>query len=274
MSTANQKQVPAHTGIAINHAESHENKIHSDEVAAKLGFEGALVPGVTVFGLTSIALTKQYGGDWLEGSTIHTRFLKPAYHDDTLDVFLTSSAEQSEARCHNKNGTLLCTLQMQTGTEAPEFHQHNFDLNAQPIASERVNRNEISWNVINEGAPFPVRPWHPGAEENAKFAHEVQDDHIVFTDKGAGLVHPHFILSQANQALVDEFEMPAWIHVGSEIRTHHALKQSTNYRVFAKPVRKWRNKGHEFITLYIVYENHGEAYTEIFHTAIYRIAGL
>ena len=248
--------------------------MHSDEVAAKLGFEGALVPGVTVFGLTSIALTKQLGGDWLQGTTLHTRFLKPAYHNDRLDVFLSSSKEQSEARCHNKDGTLLCTLQMQLGTAAPEFDQHNFDLSAQPIASDRKNRNEISWQHIHEGAPFPVRPWHVSADENAKFASEVQDDHAIFTTQGAALVHPHLLLSQANQVLVDEFEMPAWIHVGSEVRLHQALKQSTDYRLFGVPVRKWKNKGHEFITLYIAYEHKGEAHAEIFHTAIYRIAGL
>ncbi len=274
MTTTVQEQAPAHTGVARNHAESHENKMHSDEVAAKLGFEGALVPGVTVFGLTSIALTKQFGGDWLQGTTLHTRFLKPAYHDDKLDVFLTSNEEQSEARCLNKDGTLLCTLQMQSGTETPEFGNHNFDLSALPIASDRKNRKEISWEHIREGIPFPVRPWHVGAEENVKFANEVQDDHSAFTTEGTALVHPHLILSQANQVLVDEFEMPAWIHVGSEVRLHQALKQSTDYRLFAVPVRKWKNKGHEFITVYIAYEHKGEAHAEIFHTAIYRIAGI
>jgi len=274
MPTTEQNRTPAHTGVAINHAESHENKIHSDEIAAKLGFEGALVPGVTVFGLTSIALTKKFGGDWLQGTTVHTRFLKPAYHDDTLDVFFSSSAEQTEARCENKGGTLLCTLQIQPCTEASEFAQHNFDLSAQPIASDRTNRKEISWEHIHEGEPFPVRPWHPSNDENAKFAQEVQDNHQVFTANDAGLVHPHLILSQANQALVDEFEMPAWIHVGSELRLHQALKQSVDYRVFAKPVRKWRHKGHEFVTLYIAYEHKGDAHAEIFHTAIYRIAGV
>jgi len=272
--TTTQAQTPAHTGVALNHAETHENKIHSDEIAAKLGFEGALVPGVTVFGLTSIALTKQFGGDWLEGTTVHTRFLKPAYHNDTLEIFLATSDQQSEARCHNKDDTLLCTLQKQTGTDAPEFDQHNFDLSTKPIASDRKNRPEISWETIQEDVPFPVRPWRPSTAENAKFAKEVQDDHNAFTKQGADLVHPHFILSQANQALVDEFEMPSWIHVGSEIRLHRALKQSTDYRVFSVPVRKWRHKGHEFVTVYIAYEHSGEAHAEIFHTAIYRIAGV
>ena len=31
--------------IAINHAQSSENRIHSDDIASRLGFRGALVPG-------------------------------------------------------------------------------------------------------------------------------------------------------------------------------------------------------------------------------------
>jgi len=36
--------------IAQNFSESSENKIHSDEIARKFGFRGALVPGVAVYG--------------------------------------------------------------------------------------------------------------------------------------------------------------------------------------------------------------------------------
>ncbi len=264
---------PIHSGVARNHAEAHENKIHSDEMAARFGFKGALVPGVTVFGLTSIALTKQFGPGWLEGNTVHTRFIKPAYHNEELDVFLTSSGSTSEARCTNKDATLLCTLQLQQGVAASEFGLQGFDLNAKPTPANRANRQTICWDAIHEDQPFPVRSWQPSAQENAKLAAEVDDHHSAFSATGTGLVHPHLLLSHANQVLVDQFEMPAWIHVGSELRLHRALHQDTTYRTFAKPVRKWKHKGHEFLTIYIAYEAGGEASTEIWHTAIYRVAG-
>ena len=271
--TPNFSQPPTHTGVAINHAEEHENRIHSDDIAAKLGFEGALVPGVTVFGLTSIALTKKFGPDWLEGSSVHTRFLKPAYHNDTLNVYSTTTDQLSEAQCFNESGTLLCTLTATPLEVAPEFSQYSFDTAATPIPATRIDRPVIQWDLIKENSPFPPRSWCPRPEENAKLAAEVQDSHPCFTAAEGNLVHPHFLLSHANQTLVDEFEMPAWIHVGSELRLHHALQLNRTYHIFATPIRKWRHKGHEFLTLYIGYVYKDRVQTEIFHTAIFRIAG-
>ena len=271
---------PDYTGVARNHAKSHENRIHSDEIAEKFGFQGALVPGVTVFGLTSIPLTTRHGADWLSGNTVHTRFLKPAYHNDVLEVFTSTQNNASEARCVNADGVLLCTLHVNLGVEASQLDNHGFDLNARPEPATRENRPEISWSSINVDRPFPVRRWLPTLDDNAQYAAEVDDTNEVFAPhstnaNGASdsLVHPHFLLSQANAVLVDEFEMPAWIHVGSEVRLHAPLVANRAYRVFAKPTKKWEHKGHEFVTVYMAFEHNGAAVTEVFHTAIYRIAG-
>lgn len=269
----NNSTSPAYTGVAKNYAETHENRIHSDEIAAKFGFEGALVPGVTVFGLTSIPLTQKLGADWLTGTTVHTRFLKPAYDGDSLDVFLTHSADAHEAQCRNSNGVLLCTIKVESSVPGPEFAQFNFALNASPTPADRSAREEISWDRIHEQQPFPARPWHPTSADNAKYASEVDDQHSAFTPQGNRLVHPHLILAQANTVLVDEFEMPAWIHVGSEARLHRPLLADEAYRVFATPTRKWKHKGHEFVTVYMAYEQNNEPVTEVWHTAIYRVAG-
>jgi len=271
----NAAPTPAYSGVAINHAEENENRIHSDDVAARLGFTGALVPGVTVFGLTSIALTNLHnGGQWLTGNTVHTRFLKPAYNNDPLDVFLVSSNSQHTAQCKNKDDVLLCSLQVNTGVATPEFVSQNFDLTSKPVPVDRSARKEISWDTINEDHPFPTRAWTPTSSENTRYATEVADTHPDFTQEGAALVHPHYLLAQANTVLVDKYEMPAWIHVGSEVRLHEPLTTDREYLVYAKPLTKWKKKGHEFVTVYIAYTHSGEPITEIWHTAIFRIAGV
>ena len=268
---------PSHTGVARNYATTHENRIHSDEVAAKFGFKGALVPGVTVFGLTSIPLTNAQDANWLIGHTLHTRFLKPAYHNDTLNVFTAIENGKTDAQCKNTDDELLCTLQVVPGVSAPQLQEYGFDLTTQPVASTRENRPEISSESIHVDQPFPVRPWQPTPEENARYATEVDDTNSLFTANSANanapLVHPHFLLSQANMVLMDEFEMPAWMHVGSEVRLHTPLLVNRDYRVFAQPIKQWERKGHEFVTVYMAFEHNGLAVTEVLHTAIYRIAG-
>jgi len=269
---------PSHTGVARNYASTHENRIHSDEVAAKFGFKGALVPGVTVFGLTSIPITTTHNDSWLSGHTLHTRFLKPAYHNDTLTVFTTNEGSKTDAQCMNADGELLCTLQVVPGVAASQLHDHGFDLTIQPVASTRENRPEITSDSIKVDQPFPVRPWQPTLDENARYAAEVDDTHSVFSASAANssqpLVHPHLLLSQANMVLMDEFEMPAWMHVGSEVRLHSPLLVNCDYRVFAKPIKQWERKGHEFVTIYMAFERNGTAMTEVLHTAIYRIAAM
>jgi len=42
--------------------------------------------------------------------------------------------------------------------------------------------------------------------------------------------------------------------------------------VNAVPLEKWERKGHEFIKLYLAYHREDVLTTEIFHTAIYKVA--
>jgi acyl dehydratase len=66
--------------------------------------------------------------------------------------------------------------------------------------------------------------------------------------------------------------MPAWIHVGSEIRFHAQLKVGDTVEVRAVPLEKWERKGHQFVKLYLAYLRGSEITTELFHTAIFRVA--
>ena len=51
------------------------------------------------------------------------------------------------------------------------------------------------------------------------------------------------------------------------------LRVGDDITIRAVPQEKWRKKGHEFIRLYLAFERANELTTEIFHTAIYRVAG-
>ena len=95
---------------ARNFSESSENKIHSDEIAKKYGFKGALVPGVAVYGHLVYPLVDQLGDGWLARSHDSLRLHKPAYHNDQLRLTTTIDGEARTVSCHNAEGTLLATL--------------------------------------------------------------------------------------------------------------------------------------------------------------------
>ena len=97
--------------VARNFSEAHENKIHSDEIAQKYGFKGALVPGVAVWGHLTHPLAERFGERWLSQSVSETRFFKPAYHGDRLIISMEENDDGLLVQAHNQEGTLLVTPQ-------------------------------------------------------------------------------------------------------------------------------------------------------------------
>lgn len=254
------------TAVARNFAEASENKIHSDDIAKRFGFTGALVPGVTVFGHLAWPLTQRLGERWLQGSRVTTRFIKPAYHDETISVAdRENGAEGLSVECTNPAGVLLatleCTIESSQPAVDPHAHVHG------PAAAEP--RVEIAWDTVHVDEPFALFGWQPDDALNREYAARVDDDTALFQK---GVLHPHAILSQANQVLVRRFIMPAWIHTGSEVRFRRLLRVGEEIEVRAVPLEKWERKGHQFIKLYVAYAVRGEIATEIWHTAIFRVA--
>lgn len=255
-----------HTAVARNFAEASENKIHSDDIARRFGFTGALVPGVTVFGHLAWPLTQRLGASWLQGSWVTTRFIKPAYHAETISLLDRETGEDSFAvDCKNAADVLLATLECTLEEPQPAVDPHA-QLGGAQGPEDRV---EIAWDTVHVDEPFAMYLWKPDEALNREYAARVADDTELFRQ---GVLHPHAILSQANQVLVRRFVMPAWIHTGSEVRFRRLLRVGDAIEVRAVPLEKWERKEHQFIRLYVAYVVGGEVATEIWHTAIFRVA--
>jgi acyl dehydratase len=250
--------------VARNYSEASENRIHSDDVAKKYGFEGALVPGVAVYGYLTHPLVERFGERWLSHSISSVRFLKPAYEGDALAISLEELDGSYRTRCSNAAGVLLAELETQMPQSLPEPHDQTvFDHASKP--AERVLMN---WDSVLPGQPFLSWHWQITEDGNQTYAERVSDAQAVYRTTA----HPHWLLAIANYALVREYIMPAWIHVGSEIRFREPLKVGDTVQVRAVPLEKWERKGHQFVKLYLAYHRDSVLTTEIFHTAIFRLA--
>jgi acyl dehydratase len=254
-----------YTAVARNFNEASENRIHSDDVARRFGFTGALVPGVTVFGHMARWLTQRFGTSWLQHSWVTTRFIKPAYHAETITLLERATGEDSVAvDCRNSGDVLLATLECTLEDPQPAADPHA-RISGPPGPDERV---EIAWDTVRCEEPFATCVWKPDDALNREYAARVDDDTELLRQ---GLLHPHAILSQANLVLVRRFVMPAWIHTGSELRFRRLLRVGDAIEVRAVPLEKWERKGHQFVRLYVAYVVGGEIATEIWHTAIFRL---
>jgi acyl dehydratase len=252
-----------HTAVARNFAEASENKIHSDDIARRFGFTGALVPGATVFGHLAWPLTQRFGERWLHSSWVTTRFIKPAYHGETITLTDRETSNGLAVECTNAARVLLATLECTIETTQPAVDPHA-DIDAPSKPDVRV---EIAWDTVRVDEPFATFLWKPDDAHNREYAARVDDETELFRE---GVLHPHAILSQANQVLVRRFVMPAWIHTGSEMRFRKLLRVGDEIEVRAVPLEKWERKGHQFIKLYVAYVVGGQVATEIWHTAIFR----
>ena len=259
--------MPVHNAVARNFAEASENKIHSDDIARRFGFTGRARAGSHGVRLISPwPLTRRLAERWLQSSWVTTRFIKPAYHDETISLTDRETGEDSRrSRMHE------CRRRAARRRWSARSRRRSLPwirMRTPQRPSEPEDRVEIAWDTVHVDEPFATYLWKPDDTFNREYAARVTTTRELFRK---GVLHPHAILSQANQVLVRRFVMPAWIHTGSEIRFRRLLRVGDAIEVRAVPLEKWERKGHQFIKLYVAYAVRGEIATEICHTAIFRV---
>ena len=255
---------------AHNSSTASENRMHSDDVARRYGFEGGLVPGVTVFAYMTRPVVAHYGADWLARGWAEVTLVKPAYESDLLTVAPAAASDRSTGDsaliCTNEAGVELARMQAGLPSVPAGIDPRAGIAPAPPIAE----RPEATWDLMTIGEPFPALHWQPSAQDNAAWCEDVHDDLSLYREGAAPPLHPGFVLRQANLVLRNRFLLPAWIHAASRITFHRVLRAGTAYEVRAIPEETWVRKGHEFVRLYVVIRGGGDVAAEIVHTAIYR----
>ena len=264
--------ISSHQILALNDATESENRIHSDEIAAKYGFTGALVSGVNVFGYMTQPLVRAFGESFLQRGILDVIFLKPAYQDDLLTI-KTSEAktETSKRNCitniSNEQGVLLAKLESWLPAELPQVNK----LASVQCPTAAPARAEIAWDLIELNTPAPVFIWQPTEQDNQEHVRVQRDNAKCYQGKNA-YIHPYFLLDACNRALMRMFILPAWIHVGSKIILRAPIKVGQEITVKTIPLEKWERKGHQFIKLYIAMWVNQAVAVEVEHTAIFKIA--
>jgi len=257
---------------ALNDAESSENKIHSDDIASKYGFSGALVSGANVFAYLTQPLARQFGGKLLDRTTFDVKFLKPAYHNELLRIStaeLTTNADRTrfKSSAFNHQGALLAVLESSLWKHSPPMSD---PLPALRISAE-ITRSEISWNRIELSVATADYIWTPSEEDNRQRL-DAQTDEAKIYQGASAYVHPYYLLDACNKALKRMFILPAWIHAGSRLTIRQPIRTGQEITVRAVPTEKWKKGGHQFIRLCVEMIVEGKIAARTSHTAIFNIA--
>ena len=266
-------KLPAYKVRAINDALTSENRIHSDDIARRYGFTGALVSGVSVFGYLTHPLVAELGIDWFSNTEAEVRFLKPAYENDVLDI--RSVRAENDGR-ENYQVSVVNPERVQL---AELVSRRNLDLpppdprSRLTAPAEEPDRPEIGWDLIDLDKPAPVYRFTVDIQRQREALALMRDDLDNYRQGENPVIHPYLLLKECNHALMRMFVLPAWIHVGSRLILREPVRVGQTLDVVTVPIEKWERKGHQFIRLYIAMRSGQTVALEVLHTAIFRIAG-
>jgi hypothetical protein len=250
--------------VAFNTATASLNRIHDDSVARQLGFSGGLVPGVDVHAYLVHPPVAQWGLDFLERGTIHTRLLAPVYDGDVTEVV---PVDDGTLEVRNPAGEVCATAEVALPAAAPEVPE----LDRWPDVAQVSAPPPASPEVLVPGTAFGLEPHGFHAELAGEYLDAVREDLRLFRDEG--LAHPGWLLRDANYVLSANVGLGPWIHVSSDVQHLGLVRDGAVVTARALVTEEWERKGHRFVRLDVVHLADGRPVARTDHTAIYRPRG-
>ncbi|MCB1748849.1 MAG: MaoC family dehydratase, partial [Gammaproteobacteria bacterium] len=198
---------------AYNDAVDSGNAIHADDTAQRYGFGGGLVPGVTTYGYLLHPVVTVLGVDFLARGASSVRLRRPIYEGEIVTVTATVSAcvdgvTGFELEARNPAGE-VCAL----GTAhypAPASAASNPPDRA-PLPSPRVPATPEALAALGTLGSFECA--QTAAEAQAFVAAAGDADSACYGD----VLHPAWLLRQANYVVDRSIALGPWIHTASEV---------------------------------------------------------
>jgi hypothetical protein len=234
---------------AYNPVPESENRVHSDEVARRYGFQGGLVPGVTVTAYLCHPAVEAWGMDWLERGRARAVVSTPLYDRKRFRVELRNATERAyEAVLTDADGTRCATGHV----ELPETLPPPPSLRGDPHLGESFQRPRASREVMEElrerGLHALRARWSAAAEITSTLRNASEMSELLRPD-GGGYANPAFTLGLTNWALAGNVRMEAWLHLQTESQNYRPIPRDSELLVESAIADLFEKKGHEFVDL-------------------------
>jgi acyl dehydratase len=248
------------TLTARNWATSSENRIHDDEVAQRYGFRGGLVPGVTLFAYLVPAIVADQGEPWLAGGFVDVRFVAPVYEGGLVTAMCDGGVV--ELRDHEGGTCVVGTAWCARGGLLDRVLRRVPLPDDRPAAAEDTLAIGTMLGSVEREATVDAVERYLGA---------IGDDPVWWRDRD--LVHPGWLLLDANTVLARNVRLGPWIHVASRVRLLRPVSLGAALETRAEVVDAYDRKGHRFVELDVVTLVDGVAAMTVRHTAIWQLRG-
>ena len=258
-----------HNIVAKNYGADHENKIHSDEGAAKFGFAGALVPGVALYAYLTRPVVDLWGEHWLARGTMSAKFIKPIYDRELVQaraqVVSVAPIELSLELVNPANE--ICAV----GTAGLPDALPMLDVQAYPAyplpPSEQRRAASISSFQVGEALgslSFTLDLQHEGARFLENMVETAPRYHHV--------CHPAYWIAQANELLMQNIALGPWIHTASETQHLALARDGERLSLRGRVAELAQRRGHEIITADLaLFGENDRPLVQIRHSAIIKL---
>jgi len=256
---------------ARNTSTDSENKIHDDATAAKYGFRGGLVPGVTVYAYMTVPVVERFGSAWLERGSMQVRFRQPFYDGDEVIVRAQSNdnAERMNLTAERADGA-LCAEAVATISDRSEGVSDTLldqypeaplpSLDARSPASREALIPKTVLGTLRERIAAPDAVTLENLDERLR----------VYSGADA-IAHPFTLLVMSNYLLMRNYLLGPWIHASSDLRNLSAARNGEEISARGTIVDCFERKGHEFVVLdVLLVANNTRPVQRVVHTAIYK----
>ena len=268
------EQLPIYEVRARNTSAESENKIHDNTVAARFGFSGGLVPGVTVLGYLTVPIVTRFP-QWLEHGSMQVRFTQPFYDGDPVVV-------RARARTDGDHTSLDITAERRDGTvcasasatvDSRDRHDDPPAASAHPTLPmpSPDSRQPPTSEALVPGTALGTLVERLDLIDNQNhLLKQIGETLPVYFGESA-VAHPVVIVGMANHILMRNVALGPWIHASSDLTNFSAASNGEEITVRGLIAEQFERKGHQFVVLDLVLYAGHRLVQQIRHTAIFRI---
>lgn len=234
----------SYDGEALNTAPDSENRIHSDEVARQYGFEGGLVPGVTVSAYLLQPAVEAWGMDWLTRGRAIVVVKKPLYDRRGFRVEARSADDvHYEADLTDSAGTLCATASASVPSDAGPRPTRRGD----GSVVERVPATREGVEKLRERGMGAMKAvWDDGLPMVSYLRDPSKMPELLRMDAG-GYANSSFLLGLTNWSFAANVALGPWVHLEAKFQHYAPVPKGSELFVEAEVVDLFGKKGHEFV---------------------------
>jgi len=246
---------------ARNLAVDSDNKIHDDDVAARLGFAGGLVPGVELFAYAAHPFAAAWGEEFLGAGRLQVRFRKPVYDGDDVDVVPAAEGDRW-------NVTLTVGRDEPRAVGTAEAHA------AAAKLRQPYEPTPLPSRLHPTAGELPAGPLGSVTETADRARHDdyldgISETHPLF--RAGDLVHPGALLRMVNNVLMQNVDLGPWIHTGSDCRFLATARVPSTLRCHGVVTECFERNGNAYVRYDALVTSDDRPVAEVDHTAIYRL---